>query len=208
MALFLQHRESACRWGIWKMEESYEDLCALLPPALVSQAEQSFPALQRRIEWLSVRALLAEMLGTDAVVCYLPSGKPCLAHSETSISISHTRGYVTLILGSRPVGIDIEQYGRRVHRVASKFMREDEVAGAWEGDDTWGLLLHWSAKEVMFKCLDEAEVDFRDHLQIFPFTLQREGTFSAREYRTAARRDFLIHYLLHPDFVLTWTVEV
>lgn len=206
MALYLQHQESACRWGIWKMEESYEELCTLLPPALVEQAEQRFSALHRRSEWLSVRVLLAQLAGDDAEIGYRPSGKPYLLHSSSFISISHTRGYVSVILGEVPVGIDIEQYGMRVHKVAPRFMRDDEQVHVWQDEDTWSLLLHWSAKEVMYKCLDIEAVDFREHLRIFPFSLQSEGVFQACEYKTEQRRSFVIHYLLHPDFVLTWAV--
>lgn len=59
----------------------------------------------------------------------------------------------------------------------------------------------------MFKCMNAAEVDFREHLRILPFTVAGEGVFAAEEYRTEAQRKFEIHYLLHPDFVLTWQVD-
>jgi len=75
------------------------------------------------------------------------------------------------------------------------------------GTDTWALLLHWSAKEVMFKCMNTPEVDFREHLRIFPFTVTEKGAFSAEEYRTPEQRKFEIRYMLHPDFVLTWQVD-
>lgn len=207
MPLLLKHKDAACLWGVWQMSEAYEDLCASLPPAMVVEAEDRFQAPHRRQEWLSVRALLRELAaGRDCEIHYQPSGKPYLLDASTSISISHTRGYVAVILGQKPVGIDIEQYGLRVHKVASRFMRTDEMAAPYDGDDTWSLLLHWSAKETMFKCLDKKEVDFQEHLRIFPFTPVRQGVFHAREYKTACRRTFFIHYLLHPDFVLTWQV--
>lgn len=83
-------------------------------------------------------------------------------------------------------------------------MREDEVATPYNDDSTWSLLLHWSAKEVMFKCMNAAEVDFREHLRIEPFRLQEQGVLTAHEYRTEQRQHFQISYLLDPDFVLTW----
>lgn len=206
MALYLRRQEPTYCWGIWKMDETYDELCALLPPAVVVEAEERFSASHRRQEWLSVRALLARLIGNNQTICYYPSGKPYLSDSSSFISISHTRHYVAVIIGTQPVGIDIEQYGQRVHKVISKFVREDETVNSWKGDDTWSLLLHWSAKEVMFKCLDTDAVDFQAHLRIFPFVLQLEGFFLAREYKTEQQRLFLIHYLLHPDFVLTWEV--
>ena len=41
-------------------------------------------------------------------------------------------------------GIDIEQYGKRVHKVFDRFIRPDEQVEAYQGDTTWGGLLHWS----------------------------------------------------------------
>ena len=205
MPLFRQHKESACHWGIWRMDESYEELCSLLPSALVAEAENRFSAPHRRQEWLSVRALLRELSAENHEIAYLPSGKPYLAGSSRHISISHTKGYVAVILGASNVGIDIEQYGHRVHKVASKYMCFDEHPQPYAGDDTWSLLLHWSAKEVLFKCLDAENVDFKEHLRVFPFVPSPQGTFHACEYKTEQHRSFQIHYLLHADFVLTWT---
>ena len=99
--------------------------------------------------------------------------------------------------------LGIEYYSGRVRKVAHKFMREDEKKSLFKGTETWSLLLHWSAKETMFKCMDTSDVDFRKHLHILPFTVEEQGVFSAVEYRTAEKRNFRIHYYLFPDFVLT-----
>lgn len=209
MALFMQHTETRCKWGVWRMDESPEELLSMLPqPEYYRQALQRFSAEHRRKEWLAVRVLLYALLGEEKAIAYRPDGKPYLADGTASISISHTRGYVSVILGEagREVGIDIEQYGERVHKVAHKYMRADEEATPYQGTDTWALLLHWSAKEVMFKCMNAQEVDFRAHLRIFPFTVSGHGDFLAEEYRTPEKLKFHIHYLLHPDFVLTWQV--
>ncbi|EOA49132.1 4'-phosphopantetheinyl transferase family protein [Bacteroides salyersiae] len=209
MALFLSHKEPLYRWGVWKMDESVDTLLDLLPEREYYEREvQRFVASHRRLEWLSVRALLFRLLGEHKEVCYQPSGKPYLADHSYFISISHTKGYVSVILSDKvPVGIDIEQYGQRVHRVAHKYMREDESVRLYKEDATWSLLLHWSAKEVMFKCMDTDGVDFRQHLHIEPFLLQEQGDFTAHEYRTEQKRSFRIHYLLHPEFVMTWSID-
>ncbi len=196
-------------WGIWKIEESSEVLLSLL-----RNREEYLPQLelirteQRRREWLACRVLLQELTGGPVCVAYRPNGAPYLSGSSLHISISHTKGYVSVILSDKvPVGIDIEQYGQRVHRVAHKYMREDESVRLYKEDATWSLLLHWSAKEVMFKCMDTDGVDFRQHLHIEPFLLQEQGDFTAHEYRTEQKRSFRIHYLLHPEFVMTWSID-
>ena len=207
MALLLRHEEPQCLWGIWRMDESLPEVeQALQDTPYVAEARARFRSLQRRWEWLTARLLLHELTGRFPQIAYHPSGRPYLADDSLQISFSHTRGYVALILSPHTVGIDIEQFGRRVERVASRFMRPDESAPLYQGSPLYGLLLHWSAKETLFKCLDAAEVDFLCHLRIHPFSLQEQGAFDASEYKTPLRRRFRVHYRLHPDFVLTYTV--
>lgn len=170
-------------------------------------AAQAFKSEHRRQEWLAVRVLLYTLLGDEKEIGYRSNGKPYLTDASASIGISHTQGYVAVILGQpdREVGIDIEQYGERVRQVAPRFMRDDEVPSFYRNTDVWSLLLHWSAKETIFKCLNASEVDFRSHIRLFPFPVDEAGVFLAEEYRTLARRRFAIHYHLFPDFVLTFT---
>lgn len=207
MPLFQRHKEKDnCLWAVWKVEETITQLLALLPHSETYQRDITrFASPKRQLEWLAVRVLLYVLLGEEKSIQYRIDGKPYFSDHSYSLSISHTRGYVAVIVGQpdKEVGIDIEQYGERVHKVASRFMRPDEKAGIYKGTDTWGLLLHWSAKETLFKCLNAEEIDFCEHLQIFPFPIKESGIFQAIEYRTPNRQSFKIHYYLSPDFVLT-----
>ena len=75
MALFLSHKEPLYRWGVWKMDESVDTLLDLLPEREYYEREvQRFVASHRRLEWLSVRALLFRLLGEHKEVCYQPVG--------------------------------------------------------------------------------------------------------------------------------------
>lgn len=206
MPVFKQCIGDSYRWGLWKINETTEELLAMLPHRERYEADiRRFSADARRLEWLAVRALLYVMLGKEKEIGYRPSGKPYLPDGSFSISISHTKGYVAVLLGApgEVVGIDIECYGERVRRVAHKFMRKDEKTSLFRGTELWSLLLHWSAKETMFKCMDATGVDFREHLHVLPFEVGEQGVLSAAEYRTAARKRFRIYYCLFPDFVLT-----
>ena len=83
-----------------------------------------FSAEKRKQEWLAVRVLLKELCGEEKGIAYLPSGKPYLEDGSAFVSFSHTSGYVAVALHpSAEVGVDIEQYGTRVQRVASRFIR-------------------------------------------------------------------------------------
>ena len=131
------------------MDVSFSQLLDLLPERAYYENElKQFKAEHRMLEWLSVRVLLFHLLDNHHVVLYHQSGRPYILNDEYYISISHTKGYVAVIISQvGTVAIDIEQYGQRVHRVASKFMRDDEAVNAYNADTTWSLLLHWSAKE-------------------------------------------------------------
>lgn len=188
--------------GVWRLTEPLEEVCAHLPRRLVDEAEHRFSAPHRRQEWLGVRLLLQTLMGELPEVAYHESGRPYLPlMGGWHISISHTKGYVAAVVGQGVVGIDIEQVSERVHKVASRFVRPDEEAA-----DTSRLLLHWSAKETLYKCLDCDAVDFREHLHILPFIPQAEGSFTAREYRTPFMQRFMVHYKVERDFVLTYIV--
>ncbi|MDO4165404.1 MAG: 4'-phosphopantetheinyl transferase superfamily protein [Bacteroides sp.] len=210
MSLFQLHKiGDSSVLGIWKMDESHDELQAKYAGTpLGEEAARRFKSPRRWQEWLSVRMLLSVMTDEPKEIRYLPSGKPYLADDSRFISISHTDGYAAVILGQTPVGIDIEHFGLRVHKVADRFMNADFPLDAHVGDEaTWLLLLNWSAKEVMYKCMDEEEVDFVEHLHIRPFSLQEAGIIEAYETKTSRRKHFLIHYQTHPDFVLTWWEE-
>ena len=101
----------------------------------------------RQRERMAVKRLLEAMTGdVSLTIGHEPSGKPYLTNGQ-AISISHTKGYATLLLAdSGRVGIDIEMCSDRVERIASRFLRHDEQAVT-----TSEKLLIWLAKEALFK---------------------------------------------------------
>ena len=208
MGLFLQDKTNDTQWAVWKVEESLEALLALLPDARRVCCEQEllqFASERRKIEWLSVRVLLYFMLKEDKQIGYSSEGKPFLTDDSFFISISHTKGYVAVILNPKtPVGIDIEQYGQRVHRVSDRYIRPDEQVESYQEDLTWGLLLYWSAKETIFKRMENADADLRK-LRLAHFIPQVEGTFQVQEFVTQQQKLYTVGYRIEPDFVLTWS---
>lgn len=210
MALFLQHKTEELQWAVWKMEESLEVLLTLLPDARRVFCEQElnrFVSERRKMEWLSVRVLLYSMLREDKEIGYAFEGKPYLTDHSFFISISHTKGYVAVMLASlHPAGIDIEQYAHRVRKVSDRYVRSDEQAEPYQGDITWGLLLHWSAKEAVYKRMEDADADLRK-LRLTHFMPQEEGTFQVRELATERQELYSVGYRICTDFVLTWTLS-
>ena len=203
MSLLMKHTRPL--WGVWKIEESSEVLLSLL-----RNREEYLPQLelirieQRRREWLACRVLLQELTDAPVRIAYRPSGAPYLPDSSLHISISHTKGYAAVLLQDRPaVGIDIEYRSERVSKIRSRFMNPEEEAGIDKEHETEHLLLHWCAKETLFKMIGREEVDFLHHLHVRPFPYAKEGSFTVYETRTGERTVYRLNYLVTPDFVLT-----
>lgn len=206
MPLYRTYKKDDLTVGVWKVDETVEQLCAMFHQfSIYEKGFQRFSSDKRKLEWLAVRVLLKTLCGEEKEVAYHPSGKPYLVDGSAYISFSHTNGYVAVALHPLvEVGVDIEQYGNRVQRVASRFIRDDEWVSIAAGDEIYALLLHWSAKETMFKLMDDVAVDFINHLQIFPFEPKQTGVFYACEYRSEKKQKFHIHYDTHTDYVLTF----
>ena len=206
MPLYRTYRKGELVVGVWKVEETIGQLRSMFKDFSLYESDlQKFKAEKRQLEWLAVRVLLKELLGEEKVIDYLPSGKPFLKDRSACVSFSHTCGYVAVAVHpTKEVGIDIEQYGNRVSRLASRFVREDEMQSVRAGNEIYALLLHWSAKETMFKLMNQSDVDFLDHLHILPFIPTELGEMEAVEYRTDLHQTFQISYYTHPDYVLTF----
>ena len=124
---------------------------------------------------------------------------------------------------NKEIGIDIEYFSDRVLKIESRFVRKDEFpnsrvdvnlemcadmcADSITNIRIYRLLLIWSGKETLFKVLNSSEVDFLEHLRIFPFEIvSGTGVMNAKEYKTPAQKDYTVNYILNSDFVLTYCV--
>ena len=208
MPLYHTYKQGNLTVGVWKVDETVEQLRSMFHQFSMYEAGFSrFTSESRQREWLAVRVLLKELCGEEKKIGYLPSGKPYLEDGSMRVSFSHTKGYVAVAIHpDYKVGVDIEQYGERVKKVASRFIHEDEKPSVLAGDEVYTLLLHWSAKETMYKLMEEEAVDFARHLRIHPFIASNSGELSAVETRTDAQTRFRIFYETHTDYVLTYAV--
>lgn len=221
MPLIQRFEEKELTFGIWKVSETVDELLSFFGDRQSFYASQleRFRYEGRQKEWLAVRVLLKEMLGYECEIGYAESGKPFLIDSDWNVSISHTKGYVAVALSlSHIIGIDIEQYSDRVRKVAKRFIRTDEWPSVEKAckqepllvhheNELYAMLLHWSAKESIFKIMEQIDVDFLHNMQIYPFDIALSGSFKGKEYGSPERKEFPIRYLLHPDFVLTYAVD-
>lgn len=187
--------------GIWKVEESRDELLCMLSHHEWIQNIYTVKSESRILEILAARVLIKELTGEEKEVYYNASGKPFLSDESYHISVSHTKGYVAVAINrEKLVGLDIEQVSEKIRRVQSRVIAENEYIDV--ENELIHLLLHWSAKEAMFKFIDVEGVDFLKHLFVDRFEPKDRGMFCSSETRTEDKHRFRAFYQVEKDFVL------
>ena len=195
--------------GLWQMDESPEQLFDLYPHLLPyrSSLDDKYKNDGRKLEFLAIRALMYEMLRVNGASKGLLSHAGDFTHNGQGkplfrgyhVSISHTKGYAALILSKKSeVAVDIEYMSDRVVRIASKFLRKDERADSLDAK-----LVHWCAKETVFKLFSEENLLFED-MRVKPFDTMADWACDVENLKSGktARVDFE----LAMDFVLTYSM--
>ena len=177
--------------GLWKMEDE---------PSLKVREKEQKAVRELVAAMLQYKTSIGESSRTDDTVeiTHEESGKPVL--DGWHISISHTKGYAAVLLSkNHEVGIDIEYVSERVKRIADRFLRPDEQA-----ESVTDLLLHWCAKEAIYKLYSELDLTFQ---QMKIVDLQSESDFFhvESEMNNGIVSVTKVFYLVHQDYVLTYT---
>ena len=182
---------SGAQLGLWHIEESVDELLNRYPS--LSSEVSSYRSDARKLEKLAVYSLLFMMTGdTTLRISHNEAGKPSV--NGWNISISHTKGYAAVILSKdKNVAIDIEHISPRVCKIADRFVRTDEDASTLES-----LLLHWSAKETIYKYFSESDLHFFD-MRIHDI---KENELWVDNLKDDA--EVMVTYRFSPDYVLTF----
>lgn len=201
--------------GAWSIEEDelyFLERVKLYENEWTRLAHINHP--QKRLEWLSSRLCLKELLKIANTVrvesLNTDTGKPYLSNDPHHISYTHSTRYSAAIAGQgREVGVDIEyRHRKRNMRTRALFMNEEEL-GHFEPMQSFELfLLIWSAKETLYKVVGEGHA-FKHHLhmQLKNFELADNGMLPAVVHRDGVARHYEVYYHQHPDFILTYTSD-
>lgn len=187
--------------GIWKITETEQwFLHNMIFPDSLNATLSNYKSESRRLEVLATYALL-QILTNDntATITHNSSGKPLSSHGF--ISISHTKDYVALILSTNnQVAIDIEYISNRVEKIRHKFLREEETP-----DSLFTLLLHWTAKETLYKYASECNLAFSE-MRVLPFALQNKGIFYIENLKLHTKHP--VYYETNDHFIITYMVSL
>lgn len=196
---------SHVRLGLWSIADTWEGGGTLL-----AEARRLFSSERRQREYVCVRLLLRQMTGAPTPdIIYERSGRPRLSDGSF-IGISHTRGMCCVAISDAcDVAVDIEYVSGRVEKVSGYFLREDETAA-----DITSLLIHWCAKETVYKLFPEDALSFRDIRVMGEVSADSGATASSlydlRPARHVTARNerrgvnVEIKCCVTPDFVLTY----
>lgn len=208
MGLILKkYVSNRCLLGLWEITESFDELYSKLN---LTRKEQdlviSFKSNNRKVEWLSVRVLLKELIGDKYAIVYGENRKPYISDDSYNISISHSYKITSILLSpDRHVGIDLENMSHDINKVASKFINSKEVISKRSPEtEKYHLYIHWCAKETLYKICDKQEINFKENLYIHPFELNEKGILKGHVNNQYIDKEFELHYFRHENYIIVW----
>jgi len=193
--------------GVWKIEE---DLHTLNDFVILHTEEmkkyKGFRSNSRKLEFLSVRALLSELLGKEASIVYNKNNKPFLKDGSHFISISHSHKLTAILLSTNEkVGIDLEYMSSNISAFAFKFMNRKEKVIKDAENRKYHLYIHWCAKEALYKICDKEGISIRNNITIEPFKLLESGELKGKVHTEKIKESFDLFYTRYDNYAIVWT---
>lgn len=192
--------------GIWKITESADELSVMYYGEEQPDSDFSrFKGEQRRCEWLASRLLVRELLGKNAIVGKYKNGAPYIIDSSLHLSISHTRGYAAVAVSDKNVGVDVEITTRSALEASKYFMNDEELLSLKSGDANLKSLLHWSAKEALFKVVGNLGGTFKENISVTPFNLDKCGSLKLSLHGVDEKYagEYSVNYMIDGILLLT-----
>lgn len=193
--------------GVWKIEEELPDLFAMVEMGTEDKKRYAaFRSTSRMLEFLSVRALLAELLGKDARIVYNKNNKPFIKDGSHFISISHSNKLTAILISKdERVGIDLEYMRANINAFSSKFInKKEKITRRW-ADRTYHLYIHWCAKEAIYKICDKEGINIVSDITIEPFDVHDSGEIKGRVSNARINEQFTLYYSRYDNYTIVWT---
>lgn len=195
--------------GIWKLSETSEELQKHFQFSPNENNEyQKFTGERRKTEYLATRLLLQEILKQKFEITRLESGKPLIKNSNLNISISHSADFVTVLVSEKNIGIDVENLYRNIDRVAERFLHKDELEWINKSEKEQYLkILFWGAKEAIFKCSNQAGVQFHKQIFIPAFEFSKSDYFYGTLSAENRNEKYKLWYFSIENNIVVYCVE-
>ena len=193
--------------GVWKIEEDLNTLLSLVSLDIDEKKKyKGFSSNSRKLEFLSVRALLSELLGRDAKIVYNKNNKPFLQDGSRFISISHSHNLTAILLSTNEeVGIDLEFMSTNIAALAFKFINRKEKVTREIDERRYHLYIHWCAKEALYKICDKEGISIRNNITIDPFKVNESGVIKGHVHTNKINESFDLYYSKYDNYAIVWT---
>jgi len=193
--------------GVWKIEEDIDTLMEMIVMDTEDKKKyKAFTSTSRRLEFLSVRALLAELLGRDARIVYNKNNKPFLKDGSRFISITHSHKLTAILCSvDERVGIDLEYMSSNIGAFAFKFLNRKEKITRNQELRKYHLYIHWCAKESLYKICDKEGISIRNNITVEPFEVKESGEITGRVHTPKIKESFELFYSKYDNYAIVWT---
>ena len=154
---------------IWKIDETYTDLKALIQ--LTDDQERELERrkqISHKKQFLASRKLIkmAELNELNSIFY-----ESLLFKKNVYFSISHTIHYAVVGIGFQRIGVDIEFYRPKVLNIKSKFINIKEKY-FMNSDDVKVITRLWTCKEAIYKCLFKNKLSLKEEIVLEKFDMQ------------------------------------
>ncbi len=154
---------------IWKIDETYTDLKALIQ--LTDDQERELERrkhISYKKQFLASRKLI-KMAELNELNSFFYEFLPF--KNNVYFSISHTIHYAVVGIGFQRIGVDIEFYRPKVLKIKSKFINVKENY-FMKSDNIKLITRLWTCKEAIFKCIYENKLSLKKNIVVEKFDIQ------------------------------------
>lgn len=196
--------------ALWKVAENASYFHSKL---MIHESEKNIIkelSSKKLLEWLSSRYLLHLMSGRVDRGQFSKDihGKPHLMDSNYHVSVSHCTDMVAVAASELLIGVDIQHYVAKIHRIQHKFVNHGELSMIPESKMLEGLHVIWGAKESLYKAYGKRSLDFKKNILISGLDLSKNsGTFYGKVIKDNYNKQFEIHFKLFKKFTLVYAKE-
>jgi len=179
---------------------------------MTAAEKQAFVLMKshRQREWMTSRFLLHYISGDKHRCPILKTeyGKPYREDNSRHISISHSKDKVAVIISDKSVGVDVQNEVSKISRIQHKFISDLERSRL----PATGLIpyyhVFWGAKESMYKSYGNKELDFRDHMHVYPFRFFKDDLeLGGWVHKGNVQREYDIHVHKMEDIYLVYCID-
>lgn len=163
--------------------------------------------LKRRSEWLTIRAIVAQVMPEGEDIVYDFHGKPSFKYANAHLSISHSNERVALHIDTdQKVGIDVQFISDKILRIKEKFLSSEELKSCPFTADN--LTAYWSIKEALFKLYGKKDAylktnfrvkdfDFKEHSGTAKGIIQVEQQYEEHQFAFRKIDNYMMAYNLN-----------